>query len=643
MITLPQAVREGSLVVYRNRAGRVVGVGDKLLVELDGGELVKVRPKDVVLLHPGPLRGLDELHAPPGEVQAAWELLAGSTTTLAELAELTYGSHTPATAWAAWQLVAEGWYFRGSPAEVVACTPEEVARKEASRAAGAAEKLAWQALVQRVRAGHILPEDRRHLPDVEALALGHATRSRLVRELGRAETPENAHSLLLELGVWDETVNPHPARLGVTSSPPTQALPPLPDEARADFTRLAAFAIDDAGSETPDDALSVAGNRLWVHVADVAALVGPDSPLDLEARARGATLHLPESIVPMLPWDAAQQLGLGMSGASPTLSFGVELDRAGQIARAEIVRGWARVTRLTYEEAEARLGEEPFNTCGRLAHDYQARRRAGGAILINLPEVDVRVKDGEVTLCPRPPLNSRTLVQEAMIMAGEAVARFALERAIPLPFVTQEPAELHQPLSTDLTLSQVVLLLRSLKRSQYRTIPDPHAAMGLAAYAQVTSPLRRYLDLVAHQQLAAYLHGEPLLTAHDILARIGAVEPGLGAVRQAEHLSERHWKLVYLLRHPGWRGEGVVVEVHRSTSKVLIPELGLEVQLRLPGDVPPDSHLLLALEAVNLPRQEAYFRVEPRPPHNSHASLDDLASQPGLQASGAAGQTEPQS
>jgi len=610
MISFPQSPREGSLVVYHNRPGRVVGVDDKLHVELEGGELVKVRTKDVVVLHPGPLRGLDELNASPGEVQAAWELLAGSTTTLAELAELAYGRYTPATAWAAWQLVAEGWYFRGSPAQVVACTPEEVARKEALRAAEAAENLAWQALVQRARVGQILPEDRHYLGDVEALALDRAPRSRLMRELGRTETPENAHSLLLELGVWDETFNPHPARLGLASSPPDLALPPLPDEARRDFTRLAAFAVDDAGTETPDDALSVDGNRLWVHVADAAALVRRDGPLDLEARARGATLHLPECVVPMLPRDATQQLGLGLSDVSPTLSFGVELDGAGQIIRSEIVRGQARATRLTYEEAEARLGEEPLSTCARLAHEYHARRRACGAVLIDLPEVDVRVTNDEVSLWPRPALSSRTLVQEAMIMAGEAAARFALEHDVPMPFVTQEPADLQQALSADLTLSQMVSLRRNLKRSQYRTIADPHAAMGLAAYVQVTSPLRRYLDLVAHQQLVAYLHGEPLLAGQDILARIGAVEPCQGTVRQGEHLSERHWKLVYLLRHPGWRGEGVVVEVHRPAAKVLLPELGLEVQLRLPGDVVPDTRLALALEAVNLPRLEASFRVE---------------------------------
>ena len=68
-----------------------------------------------------------------------------------------------------------------------------------------------------------------------------------------------------------------------------------------DLTHLPAFAIDNAWTTDPDDALSLEGtNRLWVHVADVAALVLPDTPTDIEARNRVASLYLPEMTVPML-------------------------------------------------------------------------------------------------------------------------------------------------------------------------------------------------------------------------------------------------------------------------------------------------------------------------------------------------------
>src|SRR5690606_28370623 len=91
--------RQDSLVLYKNRPARVAQAGDKLDLTLEDGKSLKVRPKDVTLLHPGPLRSLAELKPQTGEIDTAWELLAGDTTTLPELAELIYDAYTPATAW----------------------------------------------------------------------------------------------------------------------------------------------------------------------------------------------------------------------------------------------------------------------------------------------------------------------------------------------------------------------------------------------------------------------------------------------------------------------------------------------------------------------------------------------------------------
>jgi exoribonuclease-2 len=246
-------------------------------------------------------------------------------------------------------------------------------------------------------------------------------------------------------------------------------------------------------------------------------------------------------------------------------------------------------------------------------------------VLLDFPEVRIWVQGGRVNLRPLPPLRSRMLVQEAMITAGEAVANFAQEHDIPLPYNTQEASELGATqeasdlAAADLTglekparshsLSQMAAVRRTLKRSQYRTLPAPHAAMGLAAYAQATSPLRRYPDLVVHQQMRAYLRGERPLEHEAVLERIGAVEAVMGSVRQAEQLSDRHWTLVYLGQQPGWQGQGVVIEQRGPSSRVLIPDLGLEVTLRLPAGTSLDSTLPLVLSGVNLPQLEAYFRV----------------------------------
>jgi exoribonuclease-2 len=617
---MPETVlRENSLVLYRTRPARVQRADEKLTLELEGGESARVRAKDVALLHPGPMKNLAELRPPAGDVRTAWEILAGSATTLAELAELAYGAFTPSTAWAAWELVTDALYFRGTPDRIVACSEQEVAHTQAARAADAAEKQGWEAFVARAKAGKVVPEDQRYLREVEELALGRAERSRVLRALGREESGENAHAALLEFGCWDETVNPYPVRYGLNLKPPALALPePWTDPAlamladeRRDLTHLPAFAIDDAWTDTPDDAVSFdpADGRLWVHVADAAALVAPDSPLDLEARARATSLYLPEAVVPMLPEAATPALGLGLTGVSPALSFALAVDAEGELTGVEVVPSLVRVRRLSYEEAEGLLDEEPFSTIYALGATSAARRQRAGALSVEMPEASVRVRDGEVSITPIPQLRSRDLVQQAMILAGEAAARFGTARGIPLPFATQEPPDLVDDPDEE-GLAAMFARRRTFRRSQYRSVPAPHSGLGLNAYAQATSPMRRYLDLVVHQQLRAYLAGRPLLNPEQILVRIGAVEAALPGIRPAEQFAERHWIMVHLLRHPGWRGRGVLVDKRARNGTFIIPELGLEPQVRLSAELPLDSEVILSLRSVDLPRLEARFRVE---------------------------------
>lgn len=575
----------------------------KVAIERPDGSSLSVRPKDVVLLHPGPVPGLNGLRPPPGEPLVAWELLAGSRTTLPELAELAYDAYTPATAWAVWQLLEDGLYFAGTPEKIVAHTAAEVEAEQRAREARAAAEAAWSAFLERLEQGAFDPlADARYLQEVEGLALARYEQSQVLRALGRAETPESAHALLLEIGYWPPEFDPYPQRIGLVTTLPDSPLPPLPDEERLDLTHLPAYAIDDAGSEDSDDAFSLDGERLWVHVADVAALVPPDSPADLEARARGASLYLPEGMIPMLPPAATARLALGLGDTSPALSIGCCLDGEGAVSGVIIRPSRVRVTRLSYATAEEQLEGEPLARLWALLQRRAERRRAAGAIDIDLPEVKIRVEAGEITIRPLPNLRSRQLVLEAMLAAGEAVARFAVEQAIPIPFSTQEPpALLDAPLEG---FAGQFALRRGFQRSQASLTPAPHAGLGLPLYAQATSPLRRYLDLVVHQQLRAYLRGEPLLDEQAILARIGAAEAVRGDVRTAERLANEHWTLLYLQRRPDWRGEAVVVEQVGQRSKLLVPELAYETQAHLRSSLALNDTVPIRVTGVDLPRRQ---------------------------------------
>ncbi len=609
-----------SLVLYKDKPAVVrQAAAKKLTIELADGERVSVRPKDVALLHPGPVAHLRQLPPAIGDPLTAWELLQGEATTLPELAELSFGSYTPSTAWAAWTVVADGLYFVGHPDAITAHSAEEVAKIRAAREAKAADERDWDAFAARVADGRVVLEDERYLADVIALAVGRAEASRTLRRLGLPQTSESAHTLLLAVGRWQPADNPYPARLGVPTEPVADTiiaeaqLAQLPDEPRRDLTHLLALAIDDEGSSDPDDALSLDEGRLWVHVADVAALVTPDDAVDREARGRSANLYLPDGTIHMLPEELTARLALGLQPISPALSLLLAPQPDGDFELLEIVPSWVRVTRISYEQAETLLDESPYRALAAVAAANRARRIANGAVEIDLPEVKIKAAlDGMVTIRLLPSLGSRALVREAMLMAGEAVGRLAMAQNIPLAFTVQDPPQSDDSLPADLTdagMSVMWAKRRSMQRSRPSTAPGRHAGLGLDVYVQATSPLRRYLDLLAHQQLRAHLRGAPLLDTTAVTLRIGTADAVAGAVRAAERQSNQHWTLVYLLQHPDWQGEGIVVEQKQGRDVVVIPALAWETELYRRPSRPLDSVVTLAVESVDLPNRTARFRV----------------------------------
>ncbi|MET0012813.1 MAG: RNB domain-containing ribonuclease [Sedimenticola sp.] len=596
----------GSLALYKIRPALITAVSDKIDITLEGGKSKRVRPKDISIIHPGPLKSLADLGQPEGDVDEAWELLEGGETHLQELAELVYGDYTPSTAWAAWQLVAEGLYFEGTPEIITVRSESQIAEDRARQEAKVAAEREWEAFLARLQARTLEESDRERLSEVERLALKLNDGSRILQALGRQDTPENAHRMLVDVGYWDSWHNPYPARQGLVPGDPQLSLPDMPGEERLDLTHLAAYAIDDEGSHDPDDAISLDGDRLWVHVADVAALVTPGSPLDLEARERAANLYIPERIDHMLPPAITTTLGLGLQATSPALSFGFRLDEEGRPVELEVAPSTVKVTRHSYAEVDQRMDEEPFATLHSLAERYRARRKAAGSASIDLPEVSVWVRDEAINIKPLERLDSRQMVTDAMLMVGEAVASYAIEKDIPVPFATQPPPE--NP-AEPAGMAEMYAYRRQMKPSRSKAVEEPHSGLGLEVYTRATSPLRRYLDLVTHQQLRAHLREEPMLSVSDITGRIGETEGAGGAIRRAERLSNTHWKLVFLQRNPDWQGSGVVVEMNDQRATLVIPELAMETRVRVRREMPLNQEVKVAVREVDLADLTAWFRI----------------------------------
>lgn len=601
-------IPNGSLVFYKGKPAIASVSGDKIELAIPGAPSVKVRPKDVELLHPGPVSRVPEPRA-DGDFETAWEMSEGACQSLQDLCGLVFGSYGPAEALACRLEAVGGSRFRPEDGQDAFRTvsKEERERESSRRARKETEAADREDFVRRAKGGSFLAGDERFLGEVEAFALGQTQKAKILAELGLPEKPEAVHAWLLKTGRWDDAVNPWPRRAGASLKAPELDLGPDDDACRRDLTNLEAWAIDNEWSHDPDDAVSFDGRDVWVHVADPDGTVLPGIPADREARDRGATLYLPEGVYPMLPDAALQRFGLGLSEVSRALSIRAAMDEDGAVREVEIVPSFVKVTRLSYGAADPLLASGPLSELNRLASVRRAMRKAAGAVEIEIPEVRVWVRDGDPHIDVIPEFRSSAMVREMMVMGGEAAARWAFERSLPFPYYSQEAPQDAQALPGG--LAGEFAKRRLMKAGMAGPQPRAHRGLGVPFYAQATSPLRRYSDLLAHQQIRAALAGRPPMREDEISESLGRAAAASSLLRQAERASQLHWTLVRLLRDPLWSGKGVVVGTGNAQASVYIPALGLETRVKLP-EARLNDELSLVPSGVDLARQEARFDVK---------------------------------
>jgi len=145
--------------------------------------------------------------------------------------------------------------------------------------------------------------------------------------------------------------------------------------------------------------------------------------------------------------------------------------------------------------------------------------------------------------------------------------------------------------------------------------PAVHWGLGLDEYTQVTSPLRRYTDLLCHQQIRSFLgagvyRGREPLTEEEVLFRLSAAEAAASVVSRAERASRAHWMAVYLSDKKGSKWEGVVLDRKGNKGTAIIPALGLETLLSLRGTEEPNDTISVSLLSVKIPEAEINFGID---------------------------------
>ncbi|MCL2706463.1 MAG: RNB domain-containing ribonuclease, partial [Spirochaetaceae bacterium] len=353
-------IKENALAVYKNKPALIKEKSqDKIIISLPDKTSIKVREKDIEIIHHGPVKNFNEIEntsISSGEVskeqggytdtvQEAWELLLAEQEkpiSLKELAELAFSEYSPASAWAAYKLLLDNLYFTGTISAIHPRQQDQVKadikkREEKQKGIGEKEEFLQRlknrspylapensSILEREGGQEVkdsLPDDRRFIQDIEALAYGKSAKSKTMKEIGLGETPEEAHALLLECGFWSEKNNPHPSRSNIALVQAKHIPDPPLTENRRDLTHMAAFAIDSPWSLDPDDAVSLeiesSKQNLYVHVADPAASVAANSHVEREARDRGSTLYIPEGNFRMIAEEALPIFALGLAETSP--------------------------------------------------------------------------------------------------------------------------------------------------------------------------------------------------------------------------------------------------------------------------------------------------------------------------------------
>ncbi len=334
-------------------------------------------------------------------------------------------------------------------------------------------------------------------------------------------------------------------------------IPPAESHRRLNLKKERIITIDPDDARDFDDAVSIEkgrdGNwRLGVHVADVSYYVRPGTELDEEARKRGTSAYLPGQVIPMLPTALSEGVCSLMEGQDRlTKSVLMEYSADGKFLSSEIRHSIINVKkRFTYKESGLILSGDRTAAASvtedlrkmhilmaELARLLTSKRLERGALELNLPEVSLRLDDrgGVVGVEKVERDQSHKIIEEFMLAANEAVARFMHQKKLPCFYrIHQEPdpeeirdfiafveelegVKINTSRKGDLqrflnslqgkpeSYTVNLALLRSLKRAEYSGVWGPHFGLAAEHYTHFTSPIRRYPDLMVHRVLDEYL------------------------------------------------------------------------------------------------------------------------------------------
>lgn len=610
-------MKKNSILLYKNRPCVLKDFEkDKIVIELEG-DVKKVREKDTLLLVEDAASSITEvLNAPlPAcNFEEGIDLLEGEEHSFSSLVSLFWSSLPKVAYYKAWQAFSSSSFFVVNPNDslIYVNTKEEIEaleRKEKEKKAISDEADSFLEVLKELskKKESIEVDKDRFAPffqDLEDIALGKKEKLKLIKD--KKISKEEAHNLLLKAKIWSIFKNPYPYRYKKIIGGSKKILERKIKDC-VDLTYMASYAIDNEGTNDPDDAISYDGKNLYIHIALVADSVEMKSEYEAMLQERGRSLYLPDGTHYMMGDEDTKTFSLGLTNPSYALSFCITLKEDATIENVEIMRSKIKVERLTYSEASKLKDKEHLKCFFDIAKKNYENRLKEGAISIEIPEVNISLKEGEVIIEEHIENEAFAMIREMMLLTGEATAFFAFKNNIPFQYISQA-APTNMPKELLSGLAGEFQKRRYIKGRSVGTSPSAHSGLGLSMYSQITSPMRRYGDLISQKQLLNFIDGKPYIPTEELFAKIAIGDISYRDSQLAERLSKKHFTLIYLLQNPDIIFDATVVAIQDSKIQVYIKSLGLEEYIHSKKCLKSNDEVKLKVLDVNLAMLNVTFK-----------------------------------
>lgn len=325
-------------------------------------------------------------------------------------------------------------------------------------------------------------------------------------------------------------------------------------EGRKDVRHLPLVTIDGDDSRDFDDAVYAkrrkAGWRLVVAIADVSHYVKPGSELDKEAYKRGNSVYFPQRVIPMLPEKLSNELcSLNPHVDRLCMVCDMYISEEGQLERTQFYQAVMNSkARLTYNQVHDMLANqqsehrqtfapmvEHIEALNELYQVLAKSRSDRGALEFDTVETKMVFDDDRKIdkIVPVVRNEAHKLIEECMLMANVATARYLKHHKIPILYRVHEPPKEEklkklkgfladfglslgggeEPTAHDFdqVMQQVkglpiehlvnTVMLRSMNQAVYQPENKGHFGLSFEHYAHFTSPIRRYPDLLIHRAI----------------------------------------------------------------------------------------------------------------------------------------------